>query len=319
MNKIFIYFLLVTSFLSCSLIEKIAIKTTSGVITGGSDELLTEGNWEFFNKSVPANLKLMEGLWYSDQGNKQLLTMLIKGYSGYAFASLETSAMTDNMTDVTSSKKIDQVVLAYEKAIFYGFKYFDLFDISYDEFYDKTFSNKLKSVFDDTFSEDDHVAILYMAQAMGSSINFQRRNVRKMGHLSHVKEMLSWVCQKDPELERGSCGLFNSIIQAVTPTLLGGSQKIARRYFKEIIKQQPYNLLARLTFIQYHVIPLIEEDEFNKEMKSLGKDLGVWFGHMKGTRNKKTRIYENHRHFNLFNSIAKERYTTLLKLKNEIF
>jgi hypothetical protein len=242
---------------SCALVNKVAVKATSNIIGEGSDELLTEGNWHFFDQAVPANLKLMEGLWYGDQGNEKLLELLIKGYSAYAFASMETKALKDLIEENDNSFHIDQTIITYEKAIFYGLQFLKLKGITESDFYDKTFSTKLAKIFDESFGKEDHIAIFYFAQALGSSINIQRQNVKKMAYLSHVKSMLKWVCAKDPSLERGSCGFFNAVIEASTPTLLGGSQAKARVNFKQVIKEQPYNLLARLSFIQYNIITMV--------------------------------------------------------------
>ena len=307
------------AFTSCSLMDRVAVKTTASVIKSGSDEVLTEGNWEHFNNAVPGNLKLIEGLWYSDPTNKSLLLMLIKGYGAYGFASKETIALIDILEEKSNSLNIDQAILTYEKAIFYGLKYLELSGISENEFYDKSFSTKISSEFSRRFNSVDHSAILYFAQALGSSINIQRQNVSKMALLSHVKAMLSWVCLENPEIERGSCGLFNAVIEASTPTLLGGSQKKAKIQFKNLIKKQPYNLLARISYVQYHLIPLLEEEEFAVEMEDLRKDINTWYSYMKGSRNGRTKLYEENRDFNLFNSIAKKKYSVLMKLRKDIF
>lgn len=285
----------------------------------GSDEVLTEGNWEFFTLAIPGNLKLIEGLWFSDQGNKELLAMLIKGYGAYGFASKETIALRDILEGRSESELIDQTILAYEKSIYYGLKYLELSGISSAEFYNKSFSNKLSKVFSSEFGQEDHIAILYFAQSLGSSINIQRQNVSKMAYLSHVKEMLKWVCSERPDIERGSCALFNAVIEASTPTLLGGSPARAKKTFKQLIKDQPYNLLARISYVQYYLIPLLEEEEFSIEMEKLNKDISNWYRSIKGEVSKRTEIYSKHKDFNLFNSIARKKYKTLIKMRNEIF
>ena len=304
---------------SCSLVNKVAVKTTGSVIVAGSDELLTEGNWHYFEKSVPANLKLMEGLWFSDQGNKDLLTSLVKGFGAHAFAINETKALQDILEDNTEAFSIQQTLLHYEKSIFYGFEYLKHAGISKEEFLDKSFPMKLKERFDSTFSSDDYIAILYFAQSLGSSINIQRENVAKLGYFNHVKSMLSWVCEKDPDIERGSCYLFDAVIEASTSGVLGGSMDKAQEKFQEVIKKQPYNLLARVAYIQYYIIPMLEEDEFSAMMQLLSKDINTWFQLQLGNPSEASQLFEKHREFNLFNSIAKERFTRIHKLRKNIF
>jgi hypothetical protein len=317
--KLFIYSVFLTIIGACSLIDKIAIKTTGSVITSGSDELLTESNWFYFEKAVPANLKMMEGLWFSDQSNKEILSSLVKGFGAHAFAINETKSLKDIIEDNSESFEITQTILYYEKAIFYGFKYLEESGITQDEFMDKSFSFSLKKKFDETFDEDDHIAILYFAQSLGSSINLQRENVSKLGYFNHVKAMLNWVCSANPNIERGSCKLFDAVIEASTSGVLGGKMEIAKKKFKQVMLDQPYNLLAKLSYVQYYVVPMLEEDEFSVLMESLGKDLNIWQNLQMGNSSKRSVIYEKNREFNLFNSIANERYKTLLKMRKLIF
>ena len=304
---------------SCSLINKVAVRTTGAVISSGSDELLTESNWSYFEKSVPANLKMMEGLWFTDQENKELLMSLIKGFGGYAFAVSESKALKDILEDNTSSNKVTQTLLYYEKAIFYGLKYLNASGISSEQFWDRTFSLKLDKVFNEELSSNDRVAILYFAQALGSSINLQRENVSKLGYFNHVKSMLKWVCSKQPNIERGSCKLFDAVIEASTSGILGGNMDVAKNKFKDIIKEQPYNILAKVSYVQYYLIPMLEEEDFSVVMESINADLNSWYKLQLGNRDASTEIFENNRDFNLFNSIAKYRFRTLTKMKKQIF
>lgn len=304
---------------SCSLFQSIALKTTASIINKGSDEVLTESNWELFNNATPANLKLIEGLWYGDQENTELLTMLIKGYAAYGFGSKETIALSDILLEEDSSQKINQAIMIYEKAIYYGLKYLEIKGISEKVFFGKSFSLRLSDVFNKELSSNDHIAIFYFAQALGSRINIDRGNLKYMASLSQVKEMIKWVCTLDKLIERQSCLLLEAVMEASTPSLLGGSQRLAKKLFKQTIKLQPFNLLARINYIQYHLIPVLEEDEFASEMENLGQDLSFWKSYVKGKKSKHSLIYENNRNFNLFNSIANEKYKVIKKLNKELF
>lgn len=302
----------------CSMINKMAIRTTAGVVEKGTDELLTEGNWDFFQASAPGNIKLLEGLWFADQENEKLLGLLIKGHAAYAFAVHETIALEDILVEKFNSPRKEQAILHYEKALYYGSKFLNLKGVSSEQFYAKDFSLNLSKTFNKKMDDEDLVALFYFAQALGSSINLQRDNISKMGYLSHVKALLEWVCKKKPDLERGSCGLFQSVIEASTPTLLGGSQERAKTMFLSVIEKQPYNLMARLSYIQYHLIPMLEEDEFEVEMAKLKLELDKWYQGIKDFGNK-VEPFKNHSDFNLFNAMAKKRYNAISNIKKEIF
>lgn len=304
---------------SCSLINKAALRTTADVVELGSDESLTEGNWENFKRATPGNLKMLEGLWFADQENKKLLSLLIKGYSAYAFAVVETEALAGLLLDNPNQDQVNLTILYYEKAIFYGEKYLAASGIKPTEFWKATFPSKLKENFNDELSKDDYVAMLYFGQAIGSSINLQRQNIVKMSYMNHAFKTIDWVCSKAPEIEQGSCGLFQAVLTASMPSIMGGSQDKAREMFLQMRQKMPYNLLIDLSFIQYHLIAMLEEDAFEKEAKALTKKLTAWYELQLGVKNKSNLIFQKHREFNLYNAIAKKRLNTILKIKNEIF
>lgn len=312
--------ILATSILySCAVVNKVAVKTTGGVIYEGMDEILTENNWENFKASTPANLKLVEGLWYTDQKNKKLLTLLIKGYSAYAFGMAETEALDNIVLDDLQNKKLDQTILYYEKAIFYGLKYLDLLGISQKEFYDKAFSTQLNDVYESKVSSDDYIAIFYFSQALGSSINIQRYNFQKMSYMNHALKSLSWICNKNPDIEQGMCQLFQAVLMASMPSIMGGSQSKAKEHFQKIINSREYDILSHVSFMQYHLIPMLEEEEFAKEQLKIQKKIDVWYETQKGNYSKNSVLYLKHRNYNLFNAIAKKRFEKILKLQKEIF
>lgn len=318
MKKFLCLIVLTTIFASCSLVRSTALNVTSDLIADGSDELFTEGNYAYFTQATPGNLKLMEGLWYGDQKNEVLLTTLIKGHAGYTYGALETGAYSDILLDESSSSK-EQAILGYEKAIFYGIKYLELKGITSSEFYHKDFALKIPQVFEQKMDKEDYPALFYFAQALGSSINLQRDNIAKMGHLGHVKQMLAWVCHKDPALENGNCGLFQAVIEASTPSVLGGSITKAKSLLQQVKEAYPENLLARLSYIQFYLVPMLEENEYQLEMEKLNKDLSHWYELQLGNKSKENERFANKRMFNLFNAIAKERYKILKKIEKEIF
>lgn len=291
---------------------------TSELIRDGSDELFTEGNYSYLKQAVPANLKLMEGLWYGNQENEVLLVALIKGHAGHTYAVLETAAYKDILLDEESAAK-ERVLLGYEKAIFYGIKLLELKGIPKNRFYHKDFAFKIPGVFDEMMSEADYPGIFYFAQALGSSINLQRDNIAKVAHLEHVKQMLKWVCSKNPHLEHDSCGLFQAVMESNTPRVLGGDIKKAKSLLIEVKKQFPENLLAHLSYIQFYLIPMLNEDEYKQEMKKLKKDLSAWYELQLGRESNLNKRYAKKKIFNLFNAVTQERYKILKEIEKEIF
>ena len=262
---------------SCSMVSKVAVKTTGSVISNGSDELLEEANWEHFKNAAPANLKMIEGLWFSDQENKELLTLLIKGYGAYGFGVAETQALENILLESEQVFLTQQAVMFYQKAIYYGEKYLALKGIKSEEFWDKNFPEKLEKVFNENIDTEDYVALFYFAQSLGSSINIQRQNLSQMAKMNHALKTMNWVCAKAPHIERDGCSLYEAIMAASLPSIMGGDQAQAKAKFLKIIKERPYDLLAHESYIQYQLLPMMDEEELAKEMKILEDKSSIWY------------------------------------------
>lgn len=309
---------LISLLVGCSLIKKSALNMTSKLMMEGSDEVFTEGDLSYFKKAAPGNIKMIEGLWFGDQDNEELLFMLIKSHAGHTFASLETEAYSDIILD-KASNKLNQTIMGYQKAIYYGYHFLELKGISKQEFLAKEFVNKLPDVFSQKIKESDYPAIFYFAEALGSSINLQRQNVSKMALLGHVRKMLAWVCAQKPDLENGNCKLFNAVIEASTPTLLGGSIAKAKEMFLTLQKENPENLLIQLCYIQFYLLPLLEEDEYLIAMRKLKKELDLWYELQLGNESSLNKKYLKKKQFNLYNAIAYDRYKKLKEIEKDLF
>lgn len=300
------------------MVNKVAVKSTAEIIYEGSDELLKENDYIFFKESAPANLKFIEGLWANDRSNKKLLTLLVKGYAAYTFAVLETEAYEDILNDEQSDKTL-RVILNYEKAIKYGYLFLNEIGISKTQFDDKGFPAMLNEVLESQTSSDDYIALFYFAQALGSSMNLQRTNVSKMGKLTHIKVLLDWICAKKPDLENGMCTLFSAVIEASTPLILGGSKDKARKQFALAQKKWPNNLLSRLSYIQFYLLPMLEEEEYQVEMKKLKLLIDKWYNVQLGNDPKDPLNFSGTDQFNLFNALAMRRYNILKKIEKDLF
>ena len=313
--------LIVTSlFLSCSMVKSVGISTTASMLKEGIAETNTEANFHFFEKAAPANLKMLESLWFVQQDNTDLLSVLIKGYGGYGFGISETKYLADALADEEESKFKKQALYHYSKAFNYGLKYLEERGISSKSIFDKDAPIKLKKELDSNLSEEDMTAIFYFAQSWAGMINLQRDNVAMMSRLGTAKALMDWVCRQDMSFELGSCYLFYAAYEAGRPAMLGGSLEKGKKLFEKLIAKYPYNLLARVAYIQYYIIPTMNEGLYAKESNFLKNEFKKFEG-VRNYANKKdsTSKYLKHPEFNLFNSIAIERLNIIEKYKEDIF
>ena len=55
------------------------------------------------------------------------------------------------------------------------------------------------------------------------------------------------------------------------PKMLGGDPVKAKGLFKALINKYPHNWLARIAYLRFYVIPMVDEEEFKREMDYLKK------------------------------------------------
>jgi hypothetical protein len=305
---------------SCQMVRSVGVNATSGILKESSAEVNTEANYEFFKKSAAANLKIVEGLWFSQKENESLLTLLIKGYAGVAFGINETEYLHDQLSDNEIEVNKKQALYNYSKSFRYGLEFLKLNDISEDEVFNKEAPIKIRKKLTSELSSDDREAVFYFAQAWGGMINLQRDDVAMMANLGTVKALMDWVCDQDYEFENGSCYLFDAVYEAGRPRMLGGSLKKGNEIFQKVMKKYPEHLLAKITYLQFFVIPTMNEVEFAKVVEGMTLDKSAFEGVKNYSQmNQETERFLNHPELNLYNAIALKRLEIILKNRQDLF
>lgn len=315
MRVLFLSTLLVLS--GCGTIRKLGIRSATPMFTKSSDELTRENSWEFFRDSAPGNLKFLELLYLQDPNNLPLLSVLIKGYSGYAFAVPETLAYGDELAGEESSPWKQQAIIHYTRALDYGLDYLSKKDISRGDLLNSD-EQKLIKLFSKELDEDDLPAVLFTAQAWGSLINLQKDNVALVAQVPKVKAMFDWVCGEDPKIENGVCDIFYAQYEASRPRMLGGDPKKAEELYLAAIKNRPHHLLMRFGYIQYLIVPMGDQEKYEKVGADLRSEIEKWENLNRDTLDD-TSEYKYDRHINLYNAIARKRFELIEKNKKKIF
>ncbi len=301
----------------CSSLQKWAVRRSSPVFDKAADQLTRENSWVFFHNSAPGNLKFIEMVYLTDPDNLNLLPAVIKAYAGYAFAVPETMALQHELLGDNNLFPREQAIRFYTRALDYGTFYLGKKDISKDDILnldEEKLRKKLKAELD----EDDFIALLYFAQSWGSLINLQKDNVALVSQIPRVKVLFDHVCGIKPQIEHNICDIFYAQYEASRPRMLGGNPEKARELFQKAISEHPQHLLMRLTYIQYSLIPAMDEEAYNMEAKILRKEFAEWDS-MKRDNLEDESPYRNHRDLNLYNAIAKKRFEIIEQNKKKIF
>lgn len=300
---------------SCSL-QKMALRSSTPIFEKTSDSMMKEGNWDYFRQSAPGNLKFLELLYDQDPQNLKLLSVLIKSYSGYAFGIKETLYFQDELAQVEDSPAKLEAIDFYTRAFDYGMYYLkergikarDL--LSNDE---TELKKKLKNI-----DKDDAIAVLYTAQAWGSLINLQKDNIALVGQIPKVKLLFDRVCEIDPNIDQNVCDIFYAQYEVSRPKMLGGNPEKGEKMFLEAIEKHPKNLLIRVSYLQYYVVPLMDGDKYESHAKILNEEFAKFRDFNRDSLEDQS-PYKDVSGLNLYNAIAKKRFQIIEQNKKKIF
>jgi hypothetical protein len=298
--------------------KKLAINQSASLFKDAAQGVNKESNYSFFQESTLPNLKTLEGLHFANPENESLLVLLIKGYTGYAFGIVETDHYEDLLQEKYNTPGVDKIKAAYTRAIDYGVKYFELKGIPKEELFKRSGSERILKQFKNTDKSDEKNALFYTAQAMGGIVSLEKQNMYLLTTANLIKTMVDIVCEKDKNFENGACDMFYGAYEASRPKMMGGGLDKAEGFFNKVIKKYPDNLLAKLTYLQYYLVPKGEKKKFNREMRKLDRRFEQ-FNQINNFGESIKNIEKLNEDFNLFNAIAFERYKKLTKLKNKLF
>lgn len=315
-------FLLAVLLCSCSM-QSIVVSTTAPIIGEATRVVETESNWEQFRLGVPGNLTLMEGFLFLDKDNEKLLGTLAKGWGAYAYVIDETLYLGDALSENEKTHNLNQAIYNYARAFKFGKRYLEENDIKYQDLVEKMNEpGGIVAILEDNLSGNkrDLEAVLFTAQSLGSLVNLQRTNMSLIAQLPVAKGMFDWVCKKDPEIYFNMCDIFYGYYEASRPRMLGGNPEKGKRIFLELIKKKPENWMARIAYIQYYLIPMIDEDGYKKQKRFLNK----MYRKHKADLNWHPQYLERDKMFKeerlrLFQTLAMKRFEIIKKNEKEIF
>lgn len=301
---------------SCGTLRKWALRTSTPVFEESSKTVMKESNWDFFQASTPGNLKFLEVLYDQDPSNMELLSVLIKSYAGYSFGVHETLAFGDELAGIEDSISKKDAIFFYTRVLDYGLVYLAEYGIQRKDLLSNDEENLTKKLLN--IKKDQVRALLYTAQAWGSLINLQKDNVFLVSQVPKVKMMFDRVCSLEPEIDQNVCEIFYAQYEASRPKMLGGNPEKGERLFLEAIKKHPQNLLIRVNYIQASIIPMMDQEKYEKEAAILKTEFELW-SNLQRDSLENVSPYRDNQELNLYNAIAQKRFQLIEKYKSKIF
>lgn len=299
-----------------------AVGTTASLLSKAAYEMETESNWENFKNGVPANLKTIEGLLYIDPENEDLLSALVKGYAAYGFAVHETLYLKDMLLETDKNFHKNQALMYFTKALNYGKRYLKVNGIEFNSFISNANEkNYTINSLNDELSGDlrDVETVVFMGQALGSLINLQKNRMTLVAQLPITKSLFDWSCSKRPDVANGICDIYYATYESSRPRMLGGNPAKGKKLFLEAIKKYPDNWLVRMSYIQYYLIPMMDEEGYKDQkffLRSAKKkhETNVIYN----GKNSKDSTFAKAR-LRFYQALAIKRFDIVNKIEKEIF
>lgn len=302
--------------------NRTAVSAAGGLLGTAALEVETESNWGFIQESLPGTLKLLEGLLHASPENEDLLVTLTKGWTAMGFGVYETLYLADQVADTGKTGWKSQTDYAYSKALGYGFRWLAAYDIGTKNLIRQARAGTLGAWLDGRLDGDDdqHVtAVAYTGLSWMFLINLNRDKPMLTSQLFVVEGLMNWACAKRPDFENGICQIFRGAWETTRPKMLGGNPAKGKRLFKAAIKQWPDNYMVRMFYLQFSVIPALDEKEYKnqkaffiKAMRREKADLYVPGQSPVMTTGKKPAGQ-------FFNAIALKRMRILIRYEKELF
>jgi hypothetical protein len=192
-------------------------------------------------QSLPANLKFMEGLLKNDSSNRQLLTALCMGYSGYALLFVEEE----------SPKRASHL---YLRAKEYGLRALN-----------GTEAAALKHI-----RKDGVEPLFWTTMAWMSWINLNLDQPLALAQIRTAQTYLDRVLEIDPAFFYGAPHILMGAALAARPPMLGGDAARAKEHFeaaKEIAGGK--FLLGPYYEAKYYAVRVQDKEHFTELLESI--------------------------------------------------
>ncbi len=219
---------------------KMALTAMPDFVPNMTGSFFEECDLELAEQSLPSELKLLEGLLKSAPEDRQLLTALCMGFTGYAMLFVE-------------GKDAPRASDFYLRARTYGMRALGMKDSA-----PETISDRLPSM-----NSEDLEPLFWVTMAWNLWINLNLDKPAAMGQMHASQECLDRVLAINPDYFHGSpCILMGSIL-AARPRMLGGDPVKAKEYFTRAISLSHGRFfLAQYNYARYYAVRVQDKDLF---------------------------------------------------------
>jgi tetratricopeptide (TPR) repeat protein len=266
---------------------RLALQLSPSFIPHMTETLFEECDPELARQSLPADLKLMEGLLKDDPNNRRLLTALCIGFTGYSLLFVEEESP-------------ERASKLYLRAMDYGARALGHEMGSLEEFTAdrKTLQGTLTSL-----GEAAHVALFWFAMSWNAWINLNLDQPAALAQLSAAQSCVERVLEIKPDYLYGAPYILMGSILAGRPRMMGGDEARARECFERALALSNGKfLMVHYYFARYYAVRVQNKGLFLRLLDEI-----------------ESRPADGLKEVCLINSVIKRRVQGVRKLSGELF
>lgn len=219
---------------------RLALHATSSLVPSLTSVFFEECDLELAKQSLPAQLKMMEGLLKNAPRNKEFLTALSMGYTGYAMLFVEEE-------DPERASRL------YRRARGYGLR-----AIGIDETILQTGRDRFEGI-----DAEDIRPLFWVAMSWNAWIALNLDKPAVLGELSTAQACLDRVMEIDPDYFFGTPSLMAGAMLAARPGILGGDAARAKDYFsRAMAESRGAFFLAPFYYAKYYAVRVQDKSLF---------------------------------------------------------
>jgi hypothetical protein len=238
---IFLFFPLLTGCV------KLVTQFSPTLIPNLTQTFFEECDSELARVSLPADLKLLEGLLKNDPQNKQLLTALCMGFTGYSMLFVE-------------EKDPERASFFYLRARSYGLKALGRKGSFLTEFglNAQNIRERLK-----TFGEMELKTLFFTTMSWNAWINLNLDKPTALAQMGIAQACLERILELNPDYFFGAPHVLMGTILAARPGLAGGDAVKARVYFEKAMQVSKGKFfLVHYYFARYYAVRTQDKELF---------------------------------------------------------
>ncbi len=237
----------------CS-IQKIAVKSTSGILIVGMPTFLEESDLPLAELALGSNLKFLEVLIRNDPDNKTLLLLAAEAYTSYTLGFIQDKSPERARNFYLRARDYALRVLNKNKRFRKGL--------------DQDIENFKSGL--NTFKKSDVPALFWTANAWGSYINLDLTDVDAIASLPKVQAIMEKALELDETFYFGGPHAFLGTLFASRSRILGGDPDRAKEHFAKCleISNQSF-LLWKFLYAMSYAVQTQDRDLFRRQLQEI--------------------------------------------------